>query len=86
MKVNVKIVKATKKLDKMIIDDIPIQDMMFWDNRIGQITCYVVIYSDATQYLCVQEKDNKTYSNYYNTYEEMLDLYNYYCNKINGGK
>lgn len=78
MKVNLNIEKAVKKLDYPIVEIILIDSKRFWHEKVGEISCYVVVYEKHTQYLVKQFKNDKTYKNYYDTYSAMLRLYNTY--------
>ena len=72
-----KIIKTVKPLKDEKRAVIVIPDKMFWHSKVGQITCCVVVYDKATQYLVRQEKDGKIYDNFYGTYEDMISLYNF---------
>lgn len=78
MKINIihdKDLDAVKKLDFPIKKNVLLNDMMMWRDNLGQVECYIVVYERYTQYKCVHQKNDKTYTNYFNNYEA---LYNYY--------
>lgn len=74
MKVNIihdKELDSVKPLDLPVSKMLTIGSMMMWSEKTGQVTCYVVIYNRNTQYMCVQEKNDKTYTNYFSNYEAL---------------
>lgn len=74
MKVNIihdKELDSVKPLDLPIKKTVMIQNMMMWSEKTGQVTCYVIVYDRHTQYKCVQEKNQKTYTNYFSNYQAL---------------
>ena len=62
---------SVKPLDLPMRKAITINTMMMWSEKTGQVTCYVIVYDRYTQYMCVQEKNQKTYTNYFSNYEAL---------------
>lgn len=75
MKVNVSITKAVKPLDSPILIKTLLYDFMKWTPKSGQVKCFVITYEEATLYMVVQEKDENTYTNFFETYKGMKSLY-----------
>ena len=78
MKVNIihdKELDSVKPLDLPIRKEITINTMMMWSEKTGQVTCYVIVYDRHTQYKCVQEKNQKTYTNYFSNHEALEQHY-----------
>ena len=78
MKVNMihdKELDSVKPLDLPIKKTIIIIDMMMWRRDMGQVTGYIVVYDRHTQYKCVHEKIDKTYTNYFSNFEALEKHY-----------
>ena len=78
MKINIihdKDLDAVKKLDLPIKKNVLLNNMMLWSEKTGQITCYIVVYDKHTQFMIKQQKEDKTYTNYFNNYEAIQNYY-----------
>lgn len=60
---------AVKPLEQTVRSVLRINDLMMWSEKTGQVTCYIVVFDKGVQFKCVQEKNEKTYTNYFNSYE-----------------
>lgn len=75
MKVNVSITKSVKPLDEPILLKTRLSDFMMWSEKTGQIECFIISYKNDTLYMILQTKKDKTYTNYFKTFEGMETLY-----------
>ena len=75
MKVNVTVTKSVKPLNEPILLKTRLSDFMMWSEKTGQIECYIVSYNKNTLYMVLQTKNDKTYTNYFETFEGMASLY-----------
>lgn len=72
MKINIthdKDFDSVKPLEQEVRGVLRMNDLMMWSRETGQVTCYVVVYKKGVQFKCVQEKDGKTYTNYFKSYD-----------------
>jgi len=78
MKVNVSINTSVKPLNEPIMLKTRLTDFMMWSEKTGQIECFIISYKNNTLYMVLQTKKDKTYTNYYETFEGMKSLYNHF--------
>ena len=77
MKVNVSINTSVKPLNEPIMLKTRLTDFMMWSEKTGQIECFIISYKKDTLYMVLQTKKDKTYTNYFETFEGMKSLYNH---------
>ena len=75
MQVNVSIIKSVKPFNEPILLETRLTDFMMWSEKTGQIECFIISYKKYTLYMVLQTKEDKTYTNYFETFEGMGSLY-----------
>lgn len=72
---NVTITRSVKPLKEPILLKTRLTDFMMWSEKTGQVECFVISYKQYTLYMVSHTKEDKTYTNYFETFDGMGSLF-----------